>query len=215
MKLSDMRKSYEHSDLRKADLAPDPMTQFNRWFEDARKATQDNHVETNAMTISTVGNDGQPSSRIVLLKELTEDSFIFYSNYTSSKAKQMDENPKVGLNFYWYGLERQVRIEGTVSKVSRERSERYFKSRPFESQLGAWASEQSNEITNQDVLVKQMQALRERYTKGNVPLPDFWGGYAIKGLRYEFWQGKPNRLHDRFEYSLSDANTWLVKRLSP
>ncbi len=215
MNLSDMRKSYEQGGLRKADLHKDPMAQFNLWFTDAKQATEDNHVESNAMTIATVGNDGQPSSRIVLLKELTEDSFIFYSNYTSSKAQQMEENPKVALNFYWYSLERQVRIEGAVSKVSRKRSESYFKSRPYESQLGAWASEQSSEIPNQDVLVKQMQALRERYTEGDVPLPDFWGGYAVTGLRYEFWQGRPNRLHDRFEYSLNGTNVWSIKRLSP
>lgn len=214
MKLSDMRKSYEQSGLRKADLHEDPMSQFNLWFEDAKEATEDNHVETNAMTISTVGSDGQPSSRIVLLKELTEDSFIFYSNYTSSKARQMDENPKVALNFYWYALERQVRIEGVVNKVSRERSESYFKSRPYESQLSAWASEQSSEIANQDVLITQMRDLREQYTEGNVPLPDFWGGYVIKGLRYEFWQGKPNRVHDRFEYSLKNS-LWYIRRLSP
>ncbi len=218
MKLSDMRKSYKQAGekgLRKADLAANPMTQFNIWFEDAKNATQDNHVETNAMTISTVNSDGQPSSRIVLLKELTEESFIFYSNYTSHKAQDITTNPKVALNFYWYALERQIRIEGLVEKVSRKRSERYFKSRPYESQLGAWASEQSSEIANQEILVEQMQALRERFSEGNVPLPEFWGGYAVKAVRYEFWQGRPNRLHDRFEYSVGDDAKWYIKRLAP
>ena len=165
------------------------------------------------MTLSTVNKDNQPNARIVLLKEVTEDGFVFYTNYESRKGFEINQNPKVCLQFFWSQFERQVKVEGVAETVSREESEEYFKSRPLESQFGAWASRQSKPIANRAELEEAFKEAKEKYGE-NIPLPPFWGGYLVKPTAIEFWQGRPGRLHDRIEYTLKDG-VWVKERLSP
>ncbi len=209
--IADLRQNYTLKRLEPNTLNPDPIEQFRVWLDEAIEAEL---LEPNAMTLATVNGRGQPSARIVLLKGLDERGFVFYSNYESDKAQDMAENSNVALVFNWLGLERQVRIRGEVSKVSREASLAYFKSRPHASQLGAWASHQSRVIEKREVLEKRLAELQEEYEEGEVPLPEFWGGYVVTPFAVEFWQGRPSRLHDRFLYTRK-GEAWQIKRLSP
>ena len=210
--LADLRKEYTLAGLRRASLDPDPMAQFKQWFQQAVDADV---PEPSAMTLSTVDRDGQPSSRVVLLKGLDERGFSFYTNYESRKARELAANPRGSLLFLWKELERQVAIRGRVSKLSAEESDAYFKLRPRGSRLGAWASHQSQVIANRDALDERLRQLEQKYPGENIPRPPHWGGYVLAPAEFEFWQGRPNRLHDRFRYVRPDAGPWLIERLSP
>jgi len=205
---------YEHAaqGLRRRDLDPDPIKQFSNWFTAAIEA---GIRDINAMSLATATPDGRPSVRIVLLKGFDQDGFVFFTNYQSEKGKQLDANPRAALGFYWIELDRQIRVNGTVEKTSREESEHYFHSRPPGSQLGAWASRQSEVIDGRRVLDARMAEVTERYRDKPIPLPPHWGGYRLNPEAIEFWQGRANRLHDRFRYTRSADGTWRVERLSP
>ena len=189
-----------------------PFQVFEEWF---REASQIGLKEPNAMTLATVGADGRPSARIVLLKEFDEDGFVFYTNYESRKGRELAQNPNAALVFWWPPLERQIRIEGVTERVSREQSEAYFKTRPLGSQLGAWASRQSEVIESRDVLDRRMSELERRSRTEPIQLPPFWGGFRLRPDRIEFWQGKANRLHERHLYSLESKGRWKMELLSP
>lgn len=208
--LHNMRESYESSFLLEEDCNENPFIQFNRWFTDALAL---NLPEPNAMTLATVGKDGQPSARIVLLKSFSEEGFTFYTNYNSHKGQQIKENAKVALMFWW--LDRQVRIEGSVVKIDRASAEQYFHSRPKESQLGALTSSQSQVIANRDVLDNAFSALQDEYKNKEVQMPEYWGGFLVVPNSIEFWQGRISRLHDRIRYSRIDASNWKIERLAP
>jgi pyridoxamine 5'-phosphate oxidase len=210
MEIADLRKEYTFAGLRRRDLHPDPIHQFNHWFQAAISAGV---PEPNAMTLATVDGEGQPSTRIVLLKGVDQRGFAFYTNYESRKGRELAANPKAALTFFWAGLERQICIRGTCTKASREESETYFKSRPVGSRLGAWVSKQSSAIVSRDFLEQRLVELTAQYGE-NPPTPPYWGGYILKPATMEFWQGRPNRLHDRFLYTWSDQ-AWRVDRLSP
>jgi pyridoxamine 5'-phosphate oxidase len=205
---------YEHAaqGLRRRDLDPDPIKQFSNWFTAAIEA---GIRDVNAMSLATAGRDGKPSVRIVLLKGFDQDGFVFFTNYQSEKGGQLEENPYAACAFYWIELDRQVRLSGVTQKTSREESERYFHSRPRGSQLGAWASRQSEVLDARRVLDARMAEMTERYDDGPVPLPPHWGGYLIKPDHFEFWQGRLNRLHDRFRYTLQTDGSWQIDRLAP
>jgi len=209
--LADIRKQYSLKTLERPDLAADPLTQFDTWFQDALAAEI---LEPNAMVLATADANGRPSARVVLLKGVQDGGFVFYSNYHSRKGHDMAANPQVALVFNWLDLERQVRIEGSVQKVPQEVSEAYFHSRPRGSQLGAWTSRQSEVISHREVLDERLEKLEQRYPD-TVPLPNFWGGYIVMPKRIEFWQGRSNRLHDRFVYDVQTDGTWSLERLSP
>jgi pyridoxamine 5'-phosphate oxidase len=204
---------YEHAErgLRRRDLDPDPVKQFANWFTAAIEA---GIRDVNAMSLATAGANGKPSVRIVLLKGFDQDGFVFFTNYESEKGKQLEENPFAALDFYWIELDRQIRISGRVQRTSREESERYFHSRPVGSQLGAWASRQSEVVDARRVLDARLAEFTERYAGQTVPLPPHWGGYRLKPDRFEFWQGRPNRLHDRFRYLFANGK-WQIDRLAP
>jgi pyridoxamine 5'-phosphate oxidase len=207
-----IRKSYQRAELNDLDLAKDPFDQFSQWWKDALDA---NLNEPNALTLATVSADGQPAARTVLLKGISSHGFEFYTNYQSRKAREMEQNPKVALLFFWKELERQIRVEGLVEKVSRERSKEYFQSRPLGSQIGAWASPQSKVIEDREDLENAVAVIEEKFIgQDPLPLPDHWGGYIVKPHLFEFWQGRPDRLHDRFEYMMENAN-WIIRRLAP
>jgi pyridoxamine 5'-phosphate oxidase len=205
---------YEHParGLRRRDLDPDPIKQFANWFTAAIEA---GIKDVNAMSLATATPDGRPSVRIVLLKGFDHDGFVFFTNYSSEKGQQLDANPNAALGFYWIEVDRQVRIDGRIEKTSREESERYFHSRPVGSQLGAWASRQSEVIDGRRVLDARLAEMTERYGKGPIPLPPHWGGYRLKPERIEFWQGRANRLHDRFRYNREKNGLWCRERLAP
>ncbi len=207
-----LRRDYTRHGLRRSDLEPEPFAQFGRWFSEAL-ATQSG--EANAMTLATASASGSPSARIVLLKGWSAEGFVFYTNYRSAKAGDLEANPQAALLFFWDALERQVRIEGTVEKISREDSAAYFQSRPVGNQLGAWASEQSSVVASREELEAQMTELTEKYTGQAIPLPPFWGGYRVKPQRMEFWQGRQARLHDRFRYTCVQNSDWQIERLAP
>ena len=209
--IRDIRKNYTAGELRREDLNADPITQFGAWLQTALDADV---PEPTAMTLATANENGQPSARVVLLKGVDAQGFRFYSSYESRKGGDLEHNPRVALVFYWHALERQVRIEGSSQKLSHEESEVYFRSRPHGSQLGAWASQQSRVIEGRGVLEARLKELEEMYQEGEVPLPDFWGGYLVVPRVLEFWQGRPNRLHDRFRYTRRD-DAWEIVRLSP
>jgi len=198
--------------LHRRDLDPDPIKQFSAWFTAAIEA---GIPDVNAMSLATATRAGMPSVRIVLLKGFDESGFVFYTNYASEKGKQLDENPRAALGFYWMQLERQIRIEGSVEKTSRDDSLRYFHSRPSGAQLGAWASHQSQVIDARRILEARLAEMTERFADGEIPLPPHWGGYRIRPDTIEFWQGRPNRLHDRFRYMRSTTGDWSIARLAP
>lgn len=215
---ADMRVTYDEGTLEVADLATSPLDQFRMWFD---RASQDSRiVEPNAMVLATAAESGAPSSRTVLLKGVDERGFSFYTNLGSRKSEEMHANPQVAVTFPWYAQHRQVVVCGSVEKLDRDEVRTYFDSRPHESRLGAWASVQSSIIESRQVLDEKWQSLHEEYPPGTeVPLPDFWGGWLIRPSTIEFWQGRPSRLHDRLRYRggglLSDANSWVIERLSP
>jgi pyridoxamine 5'-phosphate oxidase len=206
------RHEYIGEGLRRRDLDPDPIKQFDVWFTAAAKA---GIHDANAMALATATLDGKPSARVVLLKDFDESGFVFYTNYASEKGRQLEENPRAALVLYWMEVERQIRIEGTVEKTSREESEQYFHTRPAGAQLGAWASRQSEVIDARRVLNARLEEMTERFAQGEIPLPPHWGGYRLKPERIEFWQGRPDRLHDRFRYTRQKDGSWQIDRLAP
>ncbi len=211
--LFDLRKNYTQSGLSIRQALPHPIAQFNLWFEQAMASAI---PEPNAMTLATASADGRVSARVVLLKEIDPTGFVFFTNYNSHKATALAENPKAALVFLWLELERQVRIEGVVEKINSQESDKYFNSRPRESQLGAWASDQSKEIQTRDELFEQYRQLEKTYQGKTIPRPPHWGGYRLVPRQIEFWQGRTGRMHDRILYVLSaDGNRWEIKRLAP
>ncbi len=211
MDIGEIRKEYTQFGLNRKDLNGDPFKQFELWFQQAQEAKI---KEVNAMSIATVRPDGMPQVRTVLLKLFDERGFVFFTNYNSAKAKEIDANPQASLLFPWLDLERQVRISGQVEKISKAESFKYFTSRPKGSQLGAWISEQSQVISNRTVLKTLMNQIKEKFKEGQIPLPDSWGGFRIAPESFEFWQGRANRLHDRFKYELINSQ-WEINRLAP
>ncbi|QKE29169.1 pyridoxine 5'-phosphate oxidase / pyridoxamine 5'-phosphate oxidase [Arcobacter acticola] len=212
MDLTSLRAKYTTKGLDIKDLNQDPFMQFETWFNEAINAKL---TEPNAFSLATVGSDMMPSIRTVLLKIFDEKGFVFFTNYKSTKAKQIEENPKAAALFAWLDLERQVKIEGSIEKISSTESLKYFLSRPKGSQIGAWVSHQSEVITSRSLLEQKFDEIKKKFLKGEVPFPSFWGGYAIKPIRIEFWQGGQDRLHDRFLYELQKDNTWTISRLAP
>ena len=212
MDLSDFRKEYSAKGLRREDLKENPVDLFADWF---RQATECGVHEPNAMTLATVAPDGGPSQRTVLLKAFDHQGFVFFSNYESRKARHIEARPSVCLLFPWIALERQVIITGEAEKISTAESLRYFMSRPRESQLGAWVSQQSEVISSRKFLLMKLEAIKTRFQDGEIPLPSFWGGYRVIPRTIEFWQGGPGRIHDRFLYSRNAENGWTIDRLSP
>lgn len=212
--IENIRKSYLQNSLDEKDLFPDPMNMFYKWWDEALDSEI---VEPNAMTLATVSTNGQPSARIVLLKGASAEGFEFYSNYESQKAREMEHNPKVALIFLWKELERQIRIEGIADKLSKEKSQVYFQSRPRGSQIGAWASAQSKVIPDRKVLEEAVEKISEQFENVDpLPCPDQWGGYMVKPNLIEFWQGRPERLHDRFRYTKNEKEeNWMIDRLAP
>ena len=211
--IADLRQNYTLAGLSEADLNDDPIEQFNSWFQQALDADL---LEPNAMTLATATPDGKPTARVVLLKGVSTKGFVFYTNYESQKGQQLIANPYAALVFLWNKLERQIRIEGKVEKLTAEESAEYFHSRPKASQIGAWASDQSRVILNREVLEKKLAQLQEQYSgDATVPLPEHWGGFRVVPNRIEFWQGRPSRLHDRLVYDLQTNGSWQIKRLSP
>src|SRR5690606_20202260 len=211
--LSHIRTDYTKLQLDESMLKENPFQQFSEWME---AAIQANVMEPNAMTIATVSKDGKPSSRIVLLRGFDDKGFVFFTNYESKKGIELLENPHIALNFFWPALERQIRIEGAVSKISYEDSLTYFQSRPKESQISAWASPQSHTIENRSVLEEKVKQLEEQYaTQEVLPKPEFWGGYLVTPTYFEFSQGRANRLHDRLVFEKTPENAWQVKRIAP
>lgn len=209
-----MRRRYTRGTLHEQDIESDPLVQFRLWLDEATAGDVPEWLETNAMSLSTCGRDGDVTSRMVLLKGLDDDRFWFYTNYDSVKGRQIEANPNVSLCFFWPHVERQVRVEGVASRCSRERSTAYFQSRPRASQLGACLSEQSSVIESREMLAGRLSELEAKYEGGEIPCPDFWGGYAVQPKRIEFWQGGDARLHDRLSYR-RDGDEWIVERLSP
>ena len=212
MSIADLRREYSLTGLRKADLAADPLQQFRHWFDQALAAGTN---EPNAMVLATADAAGKPSTRVVLLKGIDERGFVFFTNYESRKARELAVNRHAALNFFWVELERQVCVTGSVTQVPREEAEAYFKTRPRGSRLGAWASKQSDTVPSREVLEARLQELEMEYPGEEIPLPPFWGGYVLAPGEIDFWQGRPNRLHDRFRYSKQSDGRWLVERLSP
>ena len=210
--IASIRRDYQLASLDEATSSLHPMDQFEHWWEEAIASNID---EVNAFVLSTINAAGAPSSRVVLLKNLTPQGFVFYTNYESAKGKEIEANPLVAINFFWKELERQVRITGTIKKVSTEESEKYFHSRPLGSQVGAWSSPQSQVIPNRAYLEGLMAANEEKYKEGVVPLPPHWGGYIVHPTHVEFWQGRSSRLHDRIKYTLEANGQWTKVRLAP
>ncbi len=235
MGIADLRREYNLTGLRRADLNADPIVQFNNWFEQSRGARASATLrkffirlykalfmggsgpptDVNAMTLATVDGEGRPSARTVLLKGVDQRGFIFFTNYESRKGQQLAGNPRAALVFYWPDLERQVCVNGDVTRVPLAESETYFKSRPRGSRLGAWASRQSAPVPDRAALEKQWREMEEKYPGDVIPCPPFWGGYVLRPIRVEFWQGRANRLHDRFCYTRKSDDSWGVERLSP
>ncbi|WGD34661.1 pyridoxamine 5'-phosphate oxidase [Olleya sp. YS] len=211
--LSNYRKSYEKGELRLKDTPENPLELFRTWFNEV-----DSHFpqdETNAMTLSTIGIDGFPKSRVVLLKKFTYEGFIFYTNYESEKGKAISQNPNVCLSFFWHGAERQIIIKGKAEKISENLSDGYFESRPRGSQLGAIVSKQSSVVDNREQLEDRLKQLEEEYKGKEIVRPSFWGGFIVRPISIEFWQGRPNRLHDRILYTLTSDYNWIKNRLYP
>jgi pyridoxamine 5'-phosphate oxidase len=210
-KISDIRREYSLHALNENEIAENPIDQFSRWWDDAERSEI---VELNAMTLATSTVNGRPSARIVLLKGYDDQGFVFFTNYESSKGKELAENPYAALVFFWKEIERQIRIEGTVEKVSAEESDAYFFSRPGGSRIGAWASPQSKVIENRQILELNVERYENEF-KNSIPRPPHWGGYRVMPWRFEFWQGRINRLHDRIQYAKIADGSWKVDRLAP
>ena len=212
MQLAEMRRNYAARALDLADLDANPFAQFDNWM---REAIETQVIEPNAMTLATADAAGRPAVRTVLLKGFDERGFVFYSNYESAKARDLAANPKVALLFPWLALERQVSAMGVAQKITAVESLKYFLSRPRESQIGAWASRQSEVISTRALLESKFAEMKARFANGEIPLPDQWGGYRVTPQSFEFWQGRPNRLHDRFKYTLQSDGSWTIARLMP
>lgn len=210
--LENLRREYLQGGLDMTDLAANPIEQFKHWMKQTIAAQI---PDPNAMTIATVDATGQPSQRIVLLKNLDEKGFVFYTNLRSRKAQDLQQNPKISLHFPWHILERQVKVCGVAEPLSSAEVLKYFVTRPRDSQLGAWASQQSRPISSRALLMQQFETMKNKFAKGQIPLPDFWGGFRVKPHQIEFWQGGANRLHDRFQYSLQQDSSWTITRLEP
>ena len=210
--IADIRRDYSHKSLSEKDVDPNAIRQFETWWNEALRSKID---EVNAMTLATASIDALPSARIVLLKEVNEKGFIFFSNYESYKAQQLAENPKACLVFFWKELERQVRITGLIEKISAKQSDDYFQSRPESSQIGAWASPQSRVIEDRNWLDGKFNELVNKMEGTAIPRPPHWGGYIVKPVVIEFWQGRPSRLHDRIQYTLEENGEWKIERLAP
>jgi pyridoxamine 5'-phosphate oxidase len=210
--LAAMRSDYRRGQLRRADLHADPIVQFETWLGDALRASV---IEPNAMSLATVGADGCPWIRTVLLKALDARGFVFFTNFESRKARHIAGNPHVSLLFPWLALERQVIVTGSATKTSTEESLHYFHQRPRQSQLAAWASRQSSVISSRAVLEAEWEQLEKKFGTGEVPLPPFWGGFRVQPATIEFWQGGPSRLHDRFQYTRQPDESWSIERLAP
>jgi pyridoxamine 5'-phosphate oxidase len=210
--IADLRREYTLAGLRRADLDADPIVQFDKWFQ---QALTGGLREANAMTLATADKQGRPSARIVLLKGVSENGFTFFTNYQSRKGIELTENPNASLVLFWSELERQVCISGTITRASRAESIQYFASRPKGSRLAAWVSSQSETIADRSVLEKKLAELMEKYPGEDVPCPPYWGGFCLAPTRLEFWQGRPNRLHDRFQYLKPAGKDWILSRLSP
>lgn len=235
MAIADLRREYKLTGLSRADLDADPVRQFRNWFDQAAAARNSGRVrkffiglykallqisgiepmEANAMTLTTVNSQGQPSARIVLLKGVDERGFIFFTNYESRKGRELAANPNAALVFYWADLERQVCVAGRVRKLPREESEAYFRSRPRGSQLAAWTSHQGEVVADRAILEARWREMDSQYSGKEIPMPPYWGGYVLTPERIEFWQGRPSRLHDRFCYTRLAAGGWQMDRLSP
>ena len=211
MDIGSLRREYESQGLEREALADDPATQFEKWFREAQEAGV---ADVNAMSMASVDPSGMPCVRTVLLKAFDEEGFVFFTNYESHKGREIAANPRIALLFPWLELNRQVIVQGMAKKVSEAISRRYFNSRPRSSQLSAWASRQSEQVDSRRTLEQKLAVLSQRYGEDEIPLPPFWGGYRLVPQRVEFWQGRPNRLHDRFEYIL-DQGRWLIRRLQP
>jgi pyridoxamine 5'-phosphate oxidase len=235
MSIAELRREYNLTGLGRKELDPDPLIQFKQWYEQATGERRSGRVRSffvhlykslhlirktemsdlNAMTLATADKQGRPSARVVLLKGLDERGFIFYTNYKSRKARELRENPQAALNFYWPHLERQVCIAGTVEQLTPVESDAYFNSRPRGSRIAAWASDQSSVVESRGKLEEKWEELEQQYAGKDVPRPPHWGGYVLSPVRLEFWQGRPNRLHDRFRYTRQENKTWSLERLSP
>jgi pyridoxamine 5'-phosphate oxidase len=209
---ADMRIDYRKGDLIESQVSPDPIAQFARWFDDAVAAKI---PEPNAMTVATASRDGAPSARVILLKAFDARGFDFFTNYTSRKGRELAGNRRAALVFYWHALERQVRIEGFVENIARPETEVYFHSRPRESQIGAWASQQSEVVASRAVLDQRQAELNAKFGSGEIPVPPYWGGYRVVPASIEFWQGRPGRMHDRLIYKRQEDGTWRLQRLEP
>jgi pyridoxamine 5'-phosphate oxidase len=205
-----LRRDYLKDDLLEKDISPDPVKQFGKWFHEALESKL---VDGNAMTLATV-SENRPNARIILLKSFDENGFEFFTNYASQKAREIEKNPEGCLLFYWGEFERQIRINGIIKKINREESGEYFSQRPRDSQIGALASRQSEPLESRDLLESRYKSISEKYDGKEIPLPDFWGGYALVPDYFEFWQGRPNRLHDRIAY-IKQGDDWSISRLYP
>lgn len=211
--LSNYRKSYEKQELLESNCPENPLELFQKWFLNADASNT--IEETNAVSLSTIGKDGYPKSRIVLLKKYTEEGFIFYTNYNSEKGKAIQENNQVCLSFFWPALEQQIIIKGKAEKLPENLSDGYFESRPTGSKLGAWASNQSTVVESRDILEKNLQKFEEKFEGKEITRPPHWGGFLVKPIAIEFWQGRPNRMHDRILYRLKEDFSWKIERLEP
>jgi pyridoxamine 5'-phosphate oxidase len=211
MKIAHLRKEYSGQLLDPSVMLPDPIQQFEKWFTEALNAQV---LEPNAMTLSTVTKSGRPTSRVVLLKGVENNCFVFYTNLQSAKGRELQENPFCALNFFWPELERQVRIEGEANRISDERAKAYFQSRPRGAQVGAWASPQSAVVESRELLEKRFAEIEARFANVEIPKPHQWGGFEVKPFLIEFWQGRANRLHDRILY-LREDKSWVINRLAP
>ena len=209
--IADLRREYARARLDEKDVSREPVAEFARWFAEAQAAEA---AEVNAMVLATATPDGRPSARVVLLKGFDERGFVFFTDYRSRKGEELAANPRAALAFYWGELERQVRIEGTVTRTPVEESEQYYRTRPLGSRLGAWISHQSRPIASRDVLETGLREAERRFAAADVPLPPHWGGYRVSPERFEFWQGRESRLHDRIRYR-RERGEWIVERLSP
>jgi pyridoxamine 5'-phosphate oxidase len=206
------RSNYDRGELNETSIDRDPIVALRQWLDEAQRSA--GTLEANAMCVATVAPNGQPSARIVLLRGLDDRGLIFYTSYFSRKGSELRTNPRIAATFYWPAMERQVRVEGTVTMLSDEESDAYFESRPRGHQLSAWASEQSEPVEARSILEERLAHFDERFDEGGIPRPHSWGGYLIEPARFEFWQGRPNRMHDRLEYE-REARRWTIRRLQP